>query len=326
MSSVPPLSSPASDPSPAEDPWVGRYLQELEAGRNASVYTVRNYRQALEEFQTWHQQTHGRPPEWTRLTRDDFRLYLRSLGRRNLARSPIHLRFSALRGFYRFLLREGQVTKHPIRDLSLPKRERRLPQFVPVDRIAALLEAPLKPLHSDPEKPPSRAQIATGLRDAALLEFIYSSGLRISEVCQLQVADIDVAERRLRVRGKGRKERIVPVGRPALAALNRYWDFLGSTRPPSAPAFPATADSLVAVRPSEIQVHLKRYLVTAGLDSRLTPHKLRHSFATHLLDRGADLRSVQELLGHARLASTEIYTHVSTERLKQAYQAAHPRA
>ncbi len=310
----------------AADPLITRFIQELETGRHASPYTVRNYRHALMEFSVWNQETHGRIPDWPALTRDDFRLYLRALGRRDLARSPVHLRFSALRGFYRFLTRERLVERHPIRDLALPKRERRLPKLIPADRVAALLEAPLKDLRATGKPPAHSSEAVRCWRDAALLEMIYSAGLRVSETCGLRVEDVDRAGRQVRVRGKGRKERLVPVGRPALAALQWYWDQAQHPLTPSAPAFLAGPVGLEPVRPSEVQRRLKKYLVIAGLDPALTPHKLRHSFATHLLDRGADLRSVQELLGHARLASTEIYTHVSTERLKQAYNAAHPRA
>lgn len=312
--------------APALDAVAEGFLRDLETVRNASAYTVRNYRQALVEFTQWHRQMKGGSPGWERLTRDDFRLYLRALGRRGLARSPIHLRFSALRGFYRFLLREGRVTRHPIRDLSLPRKERRLPQFVPADRIDGLLRAPLRDLEPCDGDPPDEGTVLLALRDAALLEILYSSGLRVSEVCQLRIADIDVPGRQLRVRGKGRKERIVPIGRPALEALGRYWSRMGQPNLPDLPAFPGTRTPGGTILPSEVQTRLKRHLRTAGLDPKLTPHKLRHSFATHLLDRGADLRSVQELLGHARLSSTEIYTHVSTERLKRAYQQAHPRA
>lgn len=310
----------------AADPLIARFIQELETGRHASPYTVRNYRHALMEFSVWSQETRGRVPDWPALTRDDFRSYLRTLGRRELARSPVHLRFSALRGFYRFLSREGLVERHPIRDLALPKRERRLPKLIPADRIAALLEAPLKDVRAAGKPSPSPREAARGWRDAALLEMIYSAGLRISEACGLRVEDVDPAGRQVRVRGKGRKERLVPVGRPALAALQRYWNRAKHPLTPSTPVFLADPTGTEPVRPSEVQRYLKKYLVMAGLDPALTPHKLRHSFATHLLDRGADLRSVQELLGHARLASTEVYTHVSTERLKQAYAAAHPRA
>ena len=311
---------------PALDATAEEFLRDLESVRNASAYTVRNYRQALVEFTGWHHETRSTTPCWEQLTRDDFRLYLRTLGRRGLARSPIHLRFSALRGFYRFLLREGRVARHPIRDLSLPRKERRLPQFVPADRIDGLLMAPLRDLEPIDGTPPDERTVVLALRDAALLEILYSSGLRVSELCQLRVADIDRAGRQLRVRGKGRKERIVPIGRPALEALERYWSKLGRPTVPDMPAFPGDRSSGGTIQPSDVQTRLKRHLRTAGLDPKLTPHKLRHSFATHLLDRGADLRSVQELLGHARLSSTEIYTHVSTERLKRAYQQAHPRA
>jgi len=322
----PPESSPRTpDTADAPDPLVARYLQDLEVARNASRYTVRNYAQCLAEFRRWFQETRGTPPNWPQLTRDDFRLYLRALGRRELGRSPVHLRFSALRGFYRFLQREGLVQRPPVRDLALPRRERRLPQFVPADRIAALLEAPLRELPGQPEHRDDSPAPAVCLRDAAVLELIYSAGLRISEACGLNVEDISRSERSLRIRGKGRKERLIPVGAPALLALERYWTALPQSPAASEAAF-SSRDGSGRLRPTEVQRSLKRYLISAGLDPRLTPHKLRHSFATHLLDRGADLRSVQELLGHARLASTEIYTHVSTERLRQIYNAAHPRA
>ncbi len=308
-----------------QDPLVTRYLEDLEVVRNLSAYTVRNYRQALDDFRSWHRETNGSEPVWPELGRDDFRRYLRALGRRELGRSPVHLRFSALRGFYRFLQREGRVPRSPIRGLALPRRERRLPQFVPADRVGALLEAPILELPGGPQHREDSPSPEICLRDAAILEFIYSAGLRISEACGLRVEDLDTRERRLQVRGKGRKERQIPVGVPALAALERYWGTL-KPRPGPGDALFRSSKGPGPVTPMEVQRNLKRYLVTAGLDPRLTPHKLRHSFATHLLDRGADLRSVQELLGHARLASTEIYTHVSTERLRQVYQAAHPRA
>jgi integrase/recombinase XerC len=183
------------------------------------------------------------------------------------------------------------------------------------------------------------------LRDAAVFETIYSCGLRLAEVCGLLKQDIDAAERCLRVRGKGRKERVVPIGEPALKAILDYWHALGISEQPEEPVFhsrtflshyasrmnsPAAFDSKPgrprAVTPRDLQLGLKEYLAQAGLDHTLTPHKLRHSYATHLLDAGADLRSVQELLGHAHLATTQVYTHLTTERLKRAYEKAHPRA
>jgi integrase/recombinase XerC len=164
------------------------------------------------------------------------------------------------------------------------------------------------------------------LRDAAMLETIYSCGLRISEVCGLRVEDIDWREQLVRVRGKGRKERLVPIGAPALAAIERYWRALKPPPLDAQPVFLGSGKGGLPVRPTHFALRFKRYLALAGLDPGLTPHKLRHSFATHLLDNGADLRSVQELLGHAHLATTQVYTHVSTERLKKAYDQAHPRA
>jgi integrase/recombinase XerC len=163
-------------------------------------------------------------------------------------------------------------------------------------------------------------------RDVAILETIYSCGLRLSELCALRVCDIGFAERLVRVRGKGKKERQVPMGEPALDAVQKYWNQL--LQPPigEQPVFLARASGCDPVSPRVIQLRLKRYLIAAGLDPNLTPHKLRHSYATHLLDAGADLRSVQELLGHAHLVTTQVYTHVSTERLKKAYDEAHPRA
>jgi integrase/recombinase XerC len=163
-------------------------------------------------------------------------------------------------------------------------------------------------------------------RDVAILETLYSCGLRIGELCALKVADIDAHERVVRVRGKGGKERLVPIGAPALRALREYWEHLPQTPGPADPAFLAGTALVDPVYPRLVQLRLKHYLERAHLDPRLTPHKLRHSYATHLLDAGADLRSVQELLGHAHLATTQVYTHVTTERLKQVYDKAHPRA
>jgi integrase/recombinase XerC len=159
-----------------------------------------------------------------------------------------------------------------------------------------------------------------------VLETIYSCGLRISELCGLRVEDINFNEQIVRVRGKGKKERLVPIGEPALSAIQNYWSRL--LEPPSGPQPVFRADTNKAAPLSRLQLsrRLKTYLIVAGLDPNLTPHKLRHSYATHLLDAGADLRSVQELLGHAHLATTQVYTHVTTERLKKAYEAAHPRA
>ena len=176
------------------------------------------------------------------------------------------------------------------------------------------------------EEKTKRFEPTTCLRDAAILETIYSCGLRISELCNLVAGDLDWPQQLVRVRGKGKKERLVPIGAPALEAIRHFWQQRGYEPSGEMPVFLARATTVAPIQPRIIQLRLKKYLLAAGLDPHLTPHKLRHSYATHLLDAGADLRSVQELLGHAHLVTTQVYTHLSTERLKRAYEKAHPRA
>jgi integrase/recombinase XerC len=188
-----------------------------------------------------------------------------------------------------------------------------------------LLEAPLRELDAAREKD-EEVDPEPYLRDAAILEVIYSCGLRVSELCGLRVLDLDQAERLIRVRGKGKKERQLPIGKPAIAAIAHYWAVLEHPPTGEMPVFLANPNDLRPVYPRLVQLNLKHYLEAAGLDPALTPHKLRHSYATHLLNAGADLRSVQELLGHENLVSTQVYTHLTTGRLKKAYDAAHPRA
>jgi integrase/recombinase XerC len=331
---------PDADTHAPADPWVARFLKHLATDRAASDYTRRNYGQALRDFIRWHQTDRGAPPDWARLERDDFRAYVRFLGREQLGRASVHLRFSALRSFYRFLLRRGVVKQTPVRNLALPKTGKRLPRHLTVQQVADLLAAPFKDLAAPGTESGAPATGTAGrrrargrplstlvrYRDAAMLETIYSCGLRISEVCGLQAADIDWNEQLVRVRGKGRKERLVPIGAPALRAIRAYWERLPQPPTGHAPVFLAENRKRSRVNVCAFTRKFKRYLALAGLDPSLTPHKLRHSFATHLLDAGADLRSVQELLGHAHLTTTQVYTHVTTERLKKAYDAAHPRA
>lgn len=321
-------TAPASEAVSA-DPQVVAFLAHLGAERDASVYTRRNYAQALDEFGRWHREARGHAPVWGELERDDFRAYLRFLGRGRLGRASVRLRFSALRTFYRFLVRRGEVTRTPVRDLSLPRPAKRLPRFLTAEQVPALLTAPLRELQRS-KGPAGGAAGAIpefeAWRDAAILETLYSCGMRISELCGLRAEDLNSGEQSVRVRGKGKKERLAPIGAPALEAIRAFWNRLD--RPPvgSEPVFAAAPGSSRAVSPRVVQLRFKRYLAAAGLDPGLTPHKLRHSFATHLLDAGADLRGVQELLGHAHLATTQVYTHLTTERLKRVYNQAHPRA
>ena len=313
--------------------WIDRFAQHLTTDRGSSVYTVRNYTQTLGEFCRWHQSDREQAPAWAALQRDDFRAYLRSLGRSKLSRAAIQLRFSALRTFYKFLVRRGVVESSPIKSISLPKLEKRLPRFLTIAQLEELLKAPLlaQPpivgLRGEARKKLGRpVEAAVPERDVAILETIYSCGLRISELCGMRVEDIDWGEQLVRVRGKGKKERQVPIGAPALLAIEQYWKLLPARPSASEPVFLSSSKTTEPMQPRTFQSRLKRYLEVAGLDPHLTPHKLRHSYATHLLDAGADLRSVQELLGHAHLVTTQVYTHVTTERLKKAYDAAHPRA
>jgi integrase/recombinase XerC len=310
------------------DPWVRKFLVHLATDRGSSVYTRRNYEQTLVEFCGWHVTERQVPPAWEKLQRDDFRAYLRFLGRGKLSRATTQLRFSALRTFYRFLMRQGLVESLPIKNLSLPKLEKRLPGFLTRQQMLDLLSAPAKALAEAGKRKGAGRPLSpeVAVRDVAILETIYSCGLRVSELCGLRVEDIDWNEQIVRVRGKGQKERLVPIGEPALKAIEIYWGAILEPPVGAQPVF--RADTKKALPMSRVQLarRLKIYLAQAGLDPKLTPHKLRHSYATHLLDAGADLRSVQELLGHAHLITTQVYTHVTTERLKKAYNDAHPRA
>ena len=319
--------------APLKDPKLDQFFEHLAVGRGVSPYTHRNYRQALEEFSRWHLAERRQPPAWDKLERDDFRAYLRFLGRTHVGRAAIQLRFSALRTFYKFLVQRGWASALPIRNLSLPKLGRRLPKFLTPQQMLTLLQAPLQDAAAQPQAPGTSAaeakrhsQFIAARRDVAILETIYSCGLRISELCGLQVRDIDWQEQLLRVRGKGQKERLVPIGGPALEAIRAYWDLLPQIPGGESFVFLAHPQRPGPVQARTLQLRLKKYLALAGLDPHLTPHKLRHSYATHLLDSGADLRSVQELLGHAHLVTTQVYTHLTTERLKRAYDQAHPRA
>ena len=230
-----------------------------------------------------------------------------------------------MRSFYKFLIRNGAAAVSPIRKLSLPAREKRLPLFLTVQQLRGPV-ARARPGIAARRESEQEPDAAIYFRDAAILEVIYSCGLRVSELCQLCAEDVDWPGQLVRVRGKGKKERLVPIGAPALEAIRAYWKApaLRARRRhagfPRAPAQDFAADAAHgAVAPEKISARRR-----AGPEN--TPHKLRHSFATHLLDAGADLRSVQELLGHAHLVTTQVYTHLTTERLKRAYDKAHPRA
>jgi len=233
-------------------------------------------------------------------------------------RAAIQLRFSALRTFYKFLVRRGVLESSPIKSISLPKLEKRLPKFLSEEQMKLLLTGPQRLLEN------AAIDAHTAWRDRLAMELLYGGGLRVSEAVGMTYGAVDFAAGVARVLGKGQKERLCPLGRVALAVLVKVRDDFARDKAPTSPVLVNTTGMRMGVR--EVQLMLKRYLTLAGLPLDLTPHKLRHSYATHLLNAGADLRLVQELLGHAQLATTQIYTHVSVARLKEVYAKAHPRA
>ena len=305
--------------------WPGQFFRFLSNEKDDSLYTQRNYRQALDEFEQWYRDTNESPVRWSELERNDFRLFLRQLGRRELSQAAIRLRFSALNSFYKFLMRRGLVESSPVKDVTLPKPAKRLPQFLTIDQMNALLDAPMRELSVKDGTKRKVSQVPS-LRDRAILETIYSCGLRIGEICRMLAGEIEPDDLVVNVHGKGKKERQVPIGRPAVEAIRLYWERLAKPPALDEPVFFASEKKRNAIYPRLVQLRLKKYLTLCGLDPTLTPHKLRHSYATHMLDAGADLRSVQEMLGHANLTTTQVYTHVTTERIKRAYDEAHPRA
>ncbi len=295
-----------------EDRDETAFLRFQETEKNASPRTLCNYRDALAAYRTWRGESFS---GWRNAAADDFRDYLFALMKAGYKRATIRLRFAALRSLYKYLVLRGGLGHSPVAEVQLPKAERGLPVVLSVSQIDELLGMPLK------VKPAAKSPPWLPLRDAAILELFYSCGLRISELIGIDVRDIDFIGDTLLVRGKGAKERIVPVGGPAMAAVQRYRQTAAIT---SGPLFLSVR--LTRITQQAIDQLLRKYLKLSGIPFAVSPHKLRHSFATHLLDAGADLRSVQSLLGHASLSTTQIYTHVTRERLKNAYDTAHPRA
>lgn len=316
----------------AADPDVRGFLQYLRAERNASPHTLDNYARDLIQFVRETCVRHGENScDWAAVdvnTARRFAVRLQTLG---LARTSIRRKISTLRSFFRFLVREERLSANPFASLQTARPPKRLPKVLSVAEVEALLRAPGDRLTHRPAAKSDRArELADYLaaRDTAILEVVYSGGLRIAEAVGLNAEDLDLLSATFVVRGKGRKERVCGLGQPALRALREYLDQRTARgfRPKNrrGPLFLNRQGGRLTAR--SVQRSFKAYLRTAGLSPDITPHKLRHSFATHLLDAGADLRSVQELLGHASLATTQIYTHVSTARLRAAYEKAHPRA
>jgi integrase/recombinase XerC len=298
-------------PPAATDPRAEAFFEFLSTERNVSPRTLINYEHALNTFRTQY----PRFTAWEKLSADDFRRYLFDCMKQNKARSTIRLHFAALRSFYKFLTHRHGLKVNPLKEVQLPKIERKLPVVMTLKQVDELLSLPFK------IKQPKQAPSWLPHRDAAILELFYSTGIRLAELAALNVEDFDFYNETIRVLGKGSKERYCPVGTPALEAIQQY---RAHADVKSGPLFHSKLRKRLS--PRAIHNLLKKYLAHADFPLHVTPHKLRHSFATHLLDNGADLRCVQSLLGHASLSTTQIYTHVSVERMKKVYDQAHPRA
>ena len=290
---------------------INSFLADLRRDRQASLHTLRAYQEDMEVFSRYLEENQKEGSDPTIANPARLRRYSAWLNGQGYAASTIARRLASLRSFYRYLRRQGAVTTDPTSGLRNPRQPQRLPRLLRIDEVIRLLDT--IPVHT-----------ALGLRDRAMLETLYGGGLRVSELVGLNLDDIDVESDLVRVRGKGRRERLCPIGPMAIRWINHYLPI----RQPGSAGEQAVFLNRYGTRLTTRSVGrlLEDHLARAGLTNAASPHTLRHSFATHLLDRGADLRSVQELLGHRNLTTTQIYTHVTRDRLLHIYHEAHPRA
>jgi integrase/recombinase XerC len=296
-------------------PQIGHFLQYLRVERGASSHTIKGYREDLHALAEYLADAEGRTPAPGSITTSELRGFLSALHEAGYAKTSISRRLASVRSFLRFGQREGWAKSNPAKALRNPRKSRKLPHFLTTEEVGKLLAAP-------------KGDSPQAIRDRAILETLYSAGLRVSELVGLTEGDLDFAAGIVRIRGKGKRERLAPIGSYANRALKR-WLVIRTLSPrektgPEAPVFTNKFGTRLTTR--SVARMLEKYLKETGLDARTSPHTLRHSFATHLLDRGADIRSVQELLGHKSLVTTQIYTHISTANLRAAYEKAHPRA
>lgn len=292
------------------DRFIDKFLNYLKVEKNMSPHTVLNYAVDLKDFAKFL----GDEADINSVDYLTLRKFLAELKAKNYSKRTVARKLACLRSFFRFLYREGHVKSNSMLGISTPKLDKKLPVFLDENEVAKLLDAP-------DEKEVS------GLRDKAMLETIYSSGLRISELVGLNTDSIDFIGGVLKIFGKGRKERLVPIGDRALRCIRRYLEKRSGQAEGLANRRPVFLNkSGTRITDRSVRRVLEKYIHITSLRQDISPHTLRHSFATHLLNRGADLRSVQELLGHMNLSTTQIYTHVTSERLKSVYDKAHPRA
>jgi len=296
---------------------IRSYLRHLHLDENCSPETLRAYASDLGDFDAFLEEEIGVGKEVgpKKVDRLAVRAFLGELHRRGSKRSTVARKLAAVRSLFRYLKRRGRISANPAASVATPRQERRLPRQLSVDEMTHLVETP------DDSAP-------LGSRDRALLELLYATGVRVSELTSLDLDDLDLGEGMMRVLGKGRKERMVPVGSKAVAAVRTYLRWRGSLEPRPGTGRDALFLNFRGTRLNVRSVRriLDRYIRICAIARKASPHTLRHSFATHLLDAGADLRSIQELLGHASLSTTQKYTHVSTERLLKTYGKTHPRA
>ena len=294
-----------------------QFLISISKERRLSSYTSRNYRHAICSFFDWLSKFKQDSPIHE-IGRIEARSYLIE-AQGKFAKTTIRNHFSALKGLFRFAQERGICNSNPFANLTMPKLEKKLPKFLSEKQAQSLME---KPLQSSDKV--SKKSDFIDSRDQLILKILYSAGLRVSELVSLNFGDIDITNATLKVRGKGSKERIAPVGRNVLQEILQFRDHHSKDASHIAPIIISQSGKRLSVR--SIQLILKKKLRQLNLPEDISPHKLRHTFATHLLDRGADLRAVQDLLGHSNLSTTQIYTHLSVAKLKKTHKVAHPRA
>ncbi|HWL14565.1 MAG TPA: tyrosine-type recombinase/integrase [Opitutus sp.] len=316
-SASPGAAAARSVPAEIMAAWWQPFADFLAKERRYSAYTVRNYRQAFEDFYRWLVDAGLWAGGFDALGPREIRDFLIEAQRR-FGRRTLRNHVSGLRSFFKYWLRHERVKRDPFLGIPLPKMEKRLPKFLTEEQMTRLLAGPQRLLQNE------GVDAFTAHRDRLVMELLYGAGLRVSELVALDYGAIDLESGVARVLGKGQKERLCPLGRVATALVVDFKRRFARDTGYAAPVLVTTAHERMSVQ--QVQRMLKRYLALADLPHDITPHKLRHSFATHLLNAGADLRLVQELLGHAELATTQVYTHVSVARLKEIYAKAHPRA